>query len=495
MATKKYLSLERLSEYDELIKAEISSGDSSTLATAKSYADGLASGKADSGHNHDGRYYTESETDNLLTNKVDKVSGKGLSTNDYTTTEKNKLAGIEAGAQVNTITGVKGNSETTYRTGNVNITKANIGLGNVDNTADANKSVNYATSAGSATSATKDASGNTITATYETKTDAAAKLTEAKTYADNAASAVKNALLNGAGAAYDTLKELGELIDDNKDAIDALEEIASGKANAVHSHAISEVTGLQSALDGKASSSHGTHVTFDSTNTPKMDGTAAFGTSSNVARADHVHPTDTSRAAQTALDSHTTNTTAHITATERTNWGTAYTHSQTAHSPSDAEKNQNAFSYVKVGETSIAADTATDTLTLVAGTNVTITPDATNDKITISATDTVYTHPTSGVTAGTYKSVTVNAQGHVTAGTNPTTLSGYGITDAASKTHYHAISDITNLQTTLNNAAQAISANTASIDTHTTKIGALETKVGDGFEEITSAEIQALFAQ
>lgn len=33
-----------------------------------------------------------------LGNKVDKVSGKGLSTNDYTTTEKNKLAGIAANA-------------------------------------------------------------------------------------------------------------------------------------------------------------------------------------------------------------------------------------------------------------------------------------------------------------------------------------------------------------------------------------------------------------
>lgn len=40
------------------------------------------------------------------------------------------------------------------------------------------------------------------------------------------------------------------------------------------------------------------------------------------------------------------------------------------------------------------------------------------------------THNTSGVTAGTYKSVTVNTYGHVTGGTNPTTLSGYGITDA-----------------------------------------------------------------
>ena len=46
-----------------------------------------------------------------------------------------------------------------------------------------------------------------------------------------------------------------------------------------------------------------------------------------------------------------------------------------------------------------------------------------------------YTHPTSGVTAGTYKSVTVDANGHVTAGSNPTTLSGFGITDAAPSSH------------------------------------------------------------
>lgn len=47
-------------------------------------------------------------------------------------------------------------------------------------------------------------------------------------------------------------------------------------------------------------------------------------------------------------------------------------------------------------------------------------------------TDTVYFHANSGVTAGTYRSVTVNAQGHVTGGTNPTTIAGYGITDALS---------------------------------------------------------------
>lgn len=37
------------------------------------------------------------------TSKVDKVTGKGLSTNDYTTEQKTKLAGIEAGAEVSFI--------------------------------------------------------------------------------------------------------------------------------------------------------------------------------------------------------------------------------------------------------------------------------------------------------------------------------------------------------------------------------------------------------
>lgn len=54
---------------------------------------------------------------------------------------------------------------------------------------------------------------------------------------------------------------------------------------------------------------------------------------------------------------------------------------------SGAEVNQNAFSNVKVGSTTVAADSKTDTLELVAGGATTITPDATNDKITISSTD------------------------------------------------------------------------------------------------------------
>ena len=45
------------------------------------------------------------------------------------------------------VAGVKGNAESAYRTGNVNITPSNIGLGNVNNTADKDKSVKKADTA------------------------------------------------------------------------------------------------------------------------------------------------------------------------------------------------------------------------------------------------------------------------------------------------------------------------------------------------------------
>ena len=45
--------------------------------------------------------YSTSIVDSMMSDKVDKETGKGLSTNDYTTAEKSKLAGIATGAEVN----------------------------------------------------------------------------------------------------------------------------------------------------------------------------------------------------------------------------------------------------------------------------------------------------------------------------------------------------------------------------------------------------------
>lgn len=52
-------------------------------------------------------YYTEDETDSLLSGKVNTESGKGLSANDFSDTYKTKLNGIESGAEVNIIETVK----------------------------------------------------------------------------------------------------------------------------------------------------------------------------------------------------------------------------------------------------------------------------------------------------------------------------------------------------------------------------------------------------
>lgn len=83
-------------------------------------------------------------------------------------------------------------------------------------------------------------------------------------------------------------------------------------------------------------------------------------------------------------------------------------------------QNQNAFSNVTVGSTTVSADSATDTLTLVAGSNVTLTPDATNDKVTIAATDTTYSAGSGLDLSGTTLSakvdddtIKVNAQGQL----------------------------------------------------------------------------------
>ena len=59
-----------------------------------------------------------------------------------------------------------------------------------------------------------------------------------------------------------------------------------------------------------------------------------------------------------------------------------------------AEVNQNAFSNVKVGNTTIASGAKTATLELAAGSNVTLTPDATGKKVTIASKDTKYSKAT-----------------------------------------------------------------------------------------------------
>lgn len=92
---------------------------------------------------------------------------------------------------------------------------------------------------------------------------------------------------------------------------------------------------------------------------------------------------------------------------------------------------------------SITATIASNSVTLGTDTTGNYVADATaGNGIVITGTVGEGWNPTISLTdvgiAGTYKNVTVDAQGRVTAGTNPTTISGYGITDAYTKAELNA---------------------------------------------------------
>lgn len=85
---------------------------------------------------YDGLIYFWQQVKGKLSGKVDKEEGKQLSTNDYTTTEKNKLAGIASGAQANVIETVQLNGSSitpSNKTVNVQVSKSTVGLSNVTN--------------------------------------------------------------------------------------------------------------------------------------------------------------------------------------------------------------------------------------------------------------------------------------------------------------------------------------------------------------------------
>lgn len=148
-----------------------------------------------------------------LSGYVEKEPGKGLSENDFSAAYKEKIDNIEERAQKNTITGIKGEGETDYRTGNVNLTKENLGIGNVENKnskkirseitrEDVEKALQY----------TPEIAGAYQNSTAYTDT----KIAE---------------LINGAPETLDTLKEVADAIQENKTVVDALDAAIGKKAN------------------------------------------------------------------------------------------------------------------------------------------------------------------------------------------------------------------------------------------------------------------------
>ena len=71
-------------------------------------------------------------------------------------------------------------------------------------------------------------------------------------------------LVDGAPEDLDTIREVAEYAQANRDITDQLNAAIGNKANKTHTHAVSDVTGLSDALDGKADATH-THSQYATT--------------------------------------------------------------------------------------------------------------------------------------------------------------------------------------------------------------------------------------
>lgn len=415
--------------------------------------------------------------DEKLDTKVDKVNGKGLSTNDYTTSEKNKLAGIESGANnyslpvatSNILGGIKSGTDITIdSSGNVSINDdshnhiiANIdglqsaldgkvnsvdgkGLSTNDLTATLKSNYDAAYTHSQQAHAPSDAEKNVIVGIQKNGTDLTvnsstrkvnitvptkiSELTNDSNFATTTALDSKVDKVTGKGLSTNdyTTAEKDKLasIEDGANKIVIDNDLNSTSTNPVENKTIyDQFIRLRSAIIKRVPNSrsiNGKALTDDITlsasdvgalpNTtviPSIDGLATETYVDNkvagiVNSAPAALDTLNELAAALGDDPNFATTVATQIGTKvdkvdgkglSTNDYTTTEKTKLSGIAEGAEVNQNAFSNIVVGSTTVAADSKTDTLTLVAGDNVTLTPDATNDKITIASKDTVYTHP------------------------------------------------------------------------------------------------------
>ena len=282
MSTK-IISYDRLGLYDENIKNVIITQASTALALARKYTDdkidevaeidtsniytkpevdAALSDKSDANHNHDEKYDTLGSANKALEDA-----------NIYT---DSKISDLVSTTALDSKISTHNTSTSAHNDIRTLISDLTIKLNNFLDVDDA----------------TKDQLSEVITL-IENNKGTLESLTTSKV---NVSDIIDN--LTTANSTKVLAAKQGVVL---KELIDALQDELDE-----HTHAIADVSGLQSALDGKAASSHGTHVSYSST-APVMDGTASVGSASTVARSDHKHPTDTTRASQSDLTSHTGN--------------------------------------------------------------------------------------------------------------------------------------------------------------------------------------------
>lgn len=322
-----------------------------------------------------------------------------------------QLDGITGGGVV---TGVKGDAESTYRKGNVNITKANIGLGNVDNTSDANKPISTATqtalnlkanTADLGALATKDSLTKTDVGLGNVTNDAQVKRSEmgvangvatldttGKVPSSQLPSYVDDVLEYDNLAAFPTTGEAGKIYV-AKDTNKTYRWSGTAYVEISESLALGETTGT--AYEGNKGKAN-------------ADAIAELQTrASNIEAKNNTQDTAIAEAQEAADNAQDTADTAQTTASQ---------------AKSTAEDAQDKVDAIIAGTTTVpnaenadAADVATK---LAAARKIALSGDVTGETTFDGSADRTITATlsNSGVTAGSYSVVTVDAKGRATAG-------------------------------------------------------------------------------
>lgn len=402
--------------------------------------------------NNDGLTHLWAKIVAKLSTKVDKVDGKGLSTNDYTTAEKNKLAGIAEGANKTIVDSAMSSTSTNpVQNKVVNTAIANV-KSLVGDTAVSTQISNAITAQKGVASgiATLDSTGKVPSSQLPSYVDdviegyySSSKFYNTKgsdgTYSGEIVGETgkiyvdlnTNKTYRWSGSAYAVISETLALGTTSSTAFRGdygntaynhatakgsafsaglykITTNAQGHVTAATAVKKADITGLgipaqdttysvaTTSANGLMSSSDKTKLDGIATGATKVTVDSALSTSSTNPVQNKLVTTEINSlktlVGDTAVATQITNAIANKVDKVSgkglsTNDYTTNEKNKLSGIASGAEVNQNAFSNIVVGSTTVAADSKTDTVTFVAGKNVTITPDATNDKITIAAAD------------------------------------------------------------------------------------------------------------
>lgn len=334
---------------------------------------------------NDSGYETAENVQQALEDKVDKVSGKGLSTNDFTTSEKNKLSNIEDNAnnyvlptdvvQDSLYVHTDNNYTTADRT-KLNNIEANAEV-NIIETVKVNGTPRPVTDKSVDIVVPEELSGfaNDMGFIDNTVNNLANYYLKTQTYTKNEVNDIVNAISQFNAVIVTTLPTTN---------ISTTTIYLVAKTDTENNDYYDEYIYINNQWEMIG------NTKIDLSNYPTISQFEATLAEFSTYIEGVIDKVD-EKATKNATDITSINTKVGNLETQvETNKGNITNLQQGLQDLEDAEPNQNAFSHVKVGTTTVSANAKTDTLILKAGENVTLTPNSTTKEVEIKAKDTTY---------------------------------------------------------------------------------------------------------